>query len=184
MAAENSDEPLAPSDLTSAYLSVQSNIITTFDNQTLISTHHALHFLVNSIRLGMSPEPPHKQNDELVAIILRCQMPLNRCVEFFAADCPGAPRSLRKQFMQDMEGERMDAEIKFGGGAALRRSGSGHSREASRRKWSPKVTEVWFEAAKVALAERGLQEHKPDGIYFFPGCSQELLIGCPGCKLK
>jgi len=86
--------------------------------------------------------------------------------------------------MQDMEGERMDAEIKFGGGAALRRSGSGHSREASRRKWSPKVTEVWFEAAKVALAERGLQEHKPDGIYFFSGCSQELLIGCPGCKLK
>jgi len=184
MAAENSDEPLTPSDLNSAYLSIQSNIITTFDNQTLISTHHALHFLVNSIRLSMSPEPPHKQNDELVAIILRCQMPLNRCVEFFAADCPGAPRGLRKQFMQDMEGERMDAEIKFGGGAVLRRSSSGHSREASRRKWSPKVTEVWFEAAKVALAERGLQEHKPDGVYFFPECSQELLIGCPGCKLK
>ncbi|RPA99778.1 hypothetical protein L873DRAFT_1737855 [Choiromyces venosus 120613-1] len=184
LAAENSDEPLTPSDLNSAYLSIQSSIISTFDNQTLISTHHALHFLVNSIRLSMSPEPPHKQNDELVAIILRCHMPLNRCVEFFAADCPGAPWGLKKQFMQDMEEERADAENKFGGAAALRRSSSGHSREASRRKWSPKVTEVWFEAAKVALAQRGLQEHKPDGVYFFPECSQELLIGCPGCKLK
>ncbi|KAG0128235.1 hypothetical protein HOY82DRAFT_580198 [Tuber indicum] len=184
IAAENSDEPLTPSDLNSAYLSIQSSILATFDNQTLISTHHALHFLVNSIRLSMSPEPPHKQNDELVAIILRCQIPLNRCVEFFAADCLGASRGLRKQFMQDMEGERADAEVRFGGGAGLRRSISGHSREASRRKWSPKVTEVWFEAAKVALAERGLQEHKPDGVYFFPECSQELLIGCPGCKLK
>ncbi|CUS06970.1 unnamed protein product [Tuber aestivum] len=184
MAAENSDELLTLNDLNSAYLGIQSNILTTFDNQTLISTHHALHFLVNSIRLSMSPEPPHKQNDELVAIILRCPIPLNRCVEFFAADCPGAPRGLRKQFMQDMEGERADAEIRFGGGTAPRRSSSGHSREASRRKWSPRVSEVWFEAARIALAERGLQEHKPDGVYFFPECSQELLIGCPGCKLK
>lgn len=80
----------------------------------------------------------------------------------------------------------MDMEAKFGGGKGLRRMTSGHSREASRRMkaWMPRVGEVWFDSARKALAERGLKEHMPDGVYFFPDCSQELLIGCPDCRLR
>lgn len=145
-----------------------------------------MHFLVNSIRLSMSPEPPHNQNDEIVALMLRCQSSLKRCVEFFAADAPNASGRLKKQFMTDMQEERVDMEAKFGGGKGLRRMTSGHSREASRRMkaWMPRVGEVWFDAARKALAERGLKEHMPDGVYFFPDCSQELLIGCPDCRLR
>jgi hypothetical protein len=178
MEADSSDEPLAPGDLSKTYTKIQEQLIESLDDQTLISTHHALLFLVNSIRLSMS-EPPRTQSDELVAIILRGQAPLKRCVEFFAADSNSAPRSLRKQFMQDMQEERAEAEAKFGG--TITRSSS---REANRRKnWSPRVSEVWFEVAKRALEARGLNEHTPDGLYCFPGCARELLIGCLGCKL-
>lgn len=116
--------------------------------------------------------------------MLRCQSSLKRCVEFFAADAPNASGRLKKQFMADMQDERVEMEARFGGGKGLRRTGSGHSREASRKGsvWMPRVGEVWFDAARKALQERGLKEHKPDGVYFFPDCSQELLIGCPDCK--
>lgn len=79
----------------------------------------------------------------------------------------------------------MDMEAKFGGGKGLRRMTGGYSREANKKaKWLPRVGEVWFDAARKALAERGLKEHMPDGVYFFPDCSQELLIGCPDCRLR
>lgn len=110
---------------------------------------------------------------------------MKRCVEFFAADAPNASGRLKKQFMADMQEDRVDMEAKFGGSKALRRMTSGYSREASKKvKWLPRVGEVWFDAARKALAERGLKEHMPDGVYFFPDCSQELLIGCPDCRLR
>ncbi|KAH8153263.1 uncharacterized protein LAJ45_02850 [Morchella importuna] len=186
-AAENSDDyhtPPSPLDLTNTYTTIQSSIIGTFDNSTLISTHHAMHFLVNLLRLSLSPEPPHNQNDEQVALILRCTMPLQRCVEFFAADVPSASGRLRKQFMSDMQDERVEMEAKLVGRAL---GGSGGGRRGSaygRRVWAPRVGEVWFDAAKKALGERGLREHGPDGVYFFPDCSQELLVGCPDCQLR
>ncbi|KAH0607006.1 uncharacterized protein H6S33_002994 [Morchella sextelata] len=184
-AAENSDDyhtPPSPLDLTNTYTTIQSSIIGTFDNSTLISTHHAMHFLVNLLRLSLSPEPPHNQNDEQVALILRCTMPLQRCVEFFAADVPSASGRLRKQFMSDMQDERVEMEAKLVGRAAGGRRGSTYG--GSRRVWAPRVGEVWFDAAKKALGERGLREHGPDGVYFFPDCSQELLVGCPDCQLR
>jgi len=93
---------------------------------------------------------------------------------------------LKKQFMADMQKECDEMETRFGGGKGLRRMGSGHNRDGGRRAkaWMPRVGEVWFDVARKALVERGLEEHTPDGVYFFPDCSQELLIGCPGCKSR
>ena len=179
MAADSSDEPLTPEDVSRAYTKIQETLIESFDDQTLISTHHALRFLVNSILLIMSPDPSYGRNDELVSIILRGQTPLNRCVELFAADSFSAPRSLRKRFMQDMQEERINAEAKFGGGNVKR-----GSREVSRRtSWTPNLGEVWFDVAKRALAARGLKQHEADGLYFFSGCTREFFIGCPGCRI-
>ncbi|KAL7273810.1 hypothetical protein RUND412_003301 [Rhizina undulata] len=190
LAAENSDEhSLSPSELSRTYFDIQSSIIASFDNATLIASHHAMHFLVNSMRLYMSPEPPHTQNDEMIVLMLRCSTSLRRCVEFFAADSPSAPRTLRKQFMLDMQVERDESEARSGKTATnnIRRHSSVYGRStkererAERKVWTPKIGEVWFEAAKKALVDRGLKEHRQDGVYFFPDCTSELIVGCPDC---
>jgi len=184
LAAENnSDTPPTNALLAQIYREVQAGIIATWPDTALISTHHAFHFLVNTIRLAISPDPPHNTNDDTVCIMLRCPCPLQRCLEFFAADTPSAPSRLRRQFMIDMQEEKEKAgvleHIVFGGPDKKtgKRRGTGSVKEPS---WNPRVSEVWFEVAKCELRKRGLEQHLADGIFrFSPG---EVMVGCPECQ--
>ncbi|KAF8251866.1 hypothetical protein K440DRAFT_612203, partial [Wilcoxina mikolae CBS 423.85] len=155
LAAENnSDTPPTNALLAQIYREVQAAIIAMWPDTALISTHHAFHFLVNTIRLALSPDPPHNTNDDTVCIILRCPSPLQRCLEFFHADTPSAPSRLRRQFMIDMQDEKEKADllahVVFGGldRKAGKRRGTGSAGESS---WNPRVSEVWFEVARCEL---------------------------------
>ncbi|KAI5804425.1 hypothetical protein EDC01DRAFT_419370 [Geopyxis carbonaria] len=189
LAAENtSDDPPTLPQLASIYRSVQAELVAPFADATLVSTHHAFHFLVNSLRIGISPEPPHTTNDATVSVLLRCPAPLTRAVEFFAADAPASPPRLRRTFMLDMQRERDELRIATGGGGRKRGKslGARHTTEEAREheSWSPKIGEVWFEVARAELRRRGLERHRSDGVYFFPECQGEVLVGCPECIVK
>ena len=101
------------------YRDVQAQIVARWPDSALLATHHALHFLVNTLRLAISPDPPHTINDDVVCVMLRCPTPLQRCIDFFAADSPTGSSRLRRQFMLDMQAEKqacaMLAPVVFGG---------------------------------------------------------------------
>ena len=108
--------------LSDVYRDVQAQIVARWPDSALLATHHALHFLVNTLRIAISPDPPHTINDDVVCVMLRCPTPLQRCIDFFAADSPeGSPR-LRRQFMLDMQTEKQAcarlAPVVFGGGGS------------------------------------------------------------------
>jgi hypothetical protein len=186
LAAEDAAGAAPTADLLKeVYHGVQADIIKSWSNSVLMSTHHAFHFLVNSIRLAMSPDPPHNKGDDTVLIMLRCSCPLQRCNEFLAADVPSAPGKLRRQFMIDMEDEKEQVEmltnVVFGAGdrKAGRRRGSGLSRDLG---WELKIREVWFDVAKDELRRRGLERHRTDGLFLLPEVQGEVMVGCPGCQ--
>jgi hypothetical protein len=170
--------------LMEVYHGVQDGIVKAMPDNVLVSTHHAFHFLVNSIRLAMSPEPPHNKGDDTVLIMLRCSTPLQRCSEFLAADVPSAPGKLRRQFMLDMEDEKEQVDmlpnVVFGSGdrkAARRRSGL--PRDLG---WEVKIREIWFNVARNELRRRGLERHRADGLFLLPEVQGEVMVGCPGCQ--
>ncbi|KAI5816738.1 hypothetical protein BZA77DRAFT_53890 [Pyronema omphalodes] len=181
--------------LSSTYREVQAALISRWPDSALISTHHAFHFLVNTIRLKISPDPPHNTNDETVCTMLRCTAPLRRFNEFFMADTPSAPGRLRRQFMTDMQVEKEKAgwmvDFVFGGIAGTDPSMGNGARAGGRRRstmhrereptWSPRVGEVWFEVARAELKKRGLEKHEPDGRFRWQ--QGEVVVGCPECRL-
>ncbi|KAI5853384.1 hypothetical protein BZA05DRAFT_336742 [Tricharina praecox] len=187
VARENThaDGPPTAAMLTQIYREVQESIVTTWSDGAIISTHHAFHFLVNTVRLSLSPEPPHNTNDDTVSVMLRCTNPLQRCSEFFAADSPGSPSRLRKKFMMDMQDEKEKAEllasVVFGGDRKVgKRRASGMVKDLP---WAPRMGEVWFEVARNELRKRGLEQHAADGLFRFPEVQGEVMIGCPGCQV-
>ncbi|KAI5779420.1 hypothetical protein DFH27DRAFT_489207 [Peziza echinospora] len=126
------------------YISIQRTIFTNLSSADLIATHHCMTFLVNSIRLSLSPEPPHNQNDILVTTLLRSHAGLERILAYFQADSVGTRnggRQLRRAFMQSMQRDREEAEskspISFGGGG-----------------YRPKVKETWFLVATEEMERR------------------------------
>ncbi|KAA8912761.1 hypothetical protein FN846DRAFT_932653 [Sphaerosporella brunnea] len=170
--------------LMEVYHGVQDGIIKAMPDNVLMSTHHAFHFLVNSIRLAMSPDPPHNMGDDTVLIMLRCASPLQRCNEFLAADVPSAPSKLRRQFMADMVGEKEQVEmltnVVFGASdrKAGKRRGSGLAKDLG---WELKIREIWFDVARNELRRRSLERHRADGLFLFPEVQGEVMVGCPGC---
>lgn len=171
--------------LTQIYREVQESIVMTWSDEAIINTHHAFHFLVNTVRLALSPEPPYNTNDEMVSVMLRCTSPLQRCNEFFIADSPGSPSRLRKKFMLDMQDEKEKAEllasVVFGGERKVgKRRASGMTKDPP---WAPRMGEVWFEVARNELKKRGLGQHAADGLFRFPDVQGEVMIGCPGCQV-
>jgi hypothetical protein len=155
--AENDDIPIKTSELSAIYREIQCAIIQSFPDPILISTYHAMNFLVNSLRIAISPEPPHNANDDTVSLMLRCPTSLQRCVEFLAADSPSAPSRLRKQFMVDMQGERYDAESR---GMDLQRlkNMKGKSRRSTSISsgpaegvWNPRIADIWFVNARTEM---------------------------------
>ena len=178
--------PPPPELLAQMYRDVQTRIIAQWPDNILLSTHHAFHFLVNSIRLAISPEPPHNTNDDTVSVMLRCPMPLQRCNEFFAADNPAAASKLRRQFMLDMEGEKVKTQLLTSvlfddAHQPVKRRGSGMLK--SEANWTPRMGEVWFESAKNELRIRGLERHRPDKIHRFAEVQGEVMVGCPDCEV-
>ncbi|KAF8472038.1 hypothetical protein BDZ91DRAFT_717070 [Kalaharituber pfeilii] len=153
------------------YLQIQREFLSALPSKTLVTTHHCMTFLVNTIRVSVSPDPPHNQNDALVCTLLRCTSAFLRMIDYFDADS-GAPsargggRGLRKTFMQTMQREKEVAEqqgpIMFGGPGYV-----------------PKIKETWFMAAKEELERRGLRGHEPE-VYMFKGV-REVRLGCQLC---
>ena len=187
VARENThaDGPPTAAMLTQIYREVQEAIITTWSDGAIIRTHHAFHFLVNTVRLALSPEPPYNTNDEMVSVMLRCTSPLQRCNEFFAADSPGSPSRLRKKFMTDLQDEKEKTElltsVVFGGDRKVgKRRASGMVKDLP---WTPRMGEVWFEVARNELRKRGLEQHAADGLFRFPEVQGEVMVGCPGCQV-
>lgn len=177
----------APIHLSRLYNEVQTAIIGDWPDAVLLSTHHAFHFLVNSIRVAFDPQPPHDKGNDLVSLMLRCPSPLQRCNEFFAADLPTASRRQHAQFMMDMEQEKEKiafiSNIIFGDD----RKGNGRRRgsllSGCSAVWDPKLRETWFDAAKKELSRRGLTKHTAEKVFTFPGVAGEVMIGCPDCEL-
>ena len=126
-------------------------------------------FLVNTIRLSLSPEPPHNQNDIVVTTLLRSFNSLNRILEYFLADSSGSRnggRHLRKNFMTSMQREMEEAELR------------------SPITWGdsnrPRVKETWFEVANEEMERRGLRGHEPE-LYNFNG-GPSVRVGCQMCR--
>lgn len=186
MAVEGGGEGPPPDLLAQMYREVQIAIINQWPDSVLLSTHHAFHFLVNTIRLAISPEPPHNTNDDIVSVMLRCPTPLQRCNEFFAADTPSTSGRLRRQFMLDMQDEKVRTELLanllFEDGIKTgKRRGSSLYKGPS---WTPRMGEVWFESARNGLRARGLERHRADGMYYFPEVQGEVMVGCPDCQVR
>ncbi|PGH01339.1 hypothetical protein AJ80_09029 [Polytolypa hystricis UAMH7299] len=164
-----------PSDRTTMYRDLQRTILQTppfTDTATLISTHHCIHVLVTYLRSALSPEPPHQANDPCVSMLLTtCS--LARIAEFFAAEKGGGnQRVMRREFMHNMQADfdryRDDesAAKVFGGGQA--------------GKEPPPVREIWFEAAKNEMRERGVLQHETEEwVVVWEGA--RISMGCQHC---
>ncbi|RPB21958.1 hypothetical protein L211DRAFT_827589 [Terfezia boudieri ATCC MYA-4762] len=159
-----------PTTLLTTYLNIQREIITTLPSSVLITIHHGMTFLVNTMRLSLSPEPPHNHNDVLVCSLLRSHMALNRIHEYFLADSGttrNGGRNLRKAFMEKMQREKEVAELRspisFGG-----------------QDYQPKVKETWFQVAKEEMERRRLAGHQPE-LYTFRGLPS-VRLGCQLCR--
>ena len=159
-----------PSTLLMKYLDIQQEIISSISDTDLITIHHCMTFLVNTMRLSLSPEPPHNQNDALVCSLLRSHIAMNRILEYFLADSAttrNGGRNLRKNFMEKMQREKEESEmrspINFGG-----------------QEYQPKVKETWFAIAKGEMEKRGLGGHQPE-IYTFKGIPS-VRFGCQMCR--
>lgn len=170
LAAESGDYMDRPNldALRATFRDVQRVLIQDLGDKELVSRHHAFTFLVNSIRIALSPEPPHNVNDELVGVLLRCKAPLAACVRFFDADRPNASRKLSKLFMQEMQTEREELRARLDLKKGV--------------EWRPRIGEVWFEIAREELKKRGLQRHRCDGMFVLPGTQKKFVIGCPDCE--
>ncbi|KAF8418231.1 hypothetical protein EV426DRAFT_345294 [Tirmania nivea] len=162
--------PTEPSTLLTTYLHIQREIISTLPSSVLITIHHCMTFLVNTMRLSLSPEHPHNHNDALVCLLLRSHVALKRILEYFLADSGttrNGGRNLRKAFMEKMQREKEEAELRspinFGG-----------------RDYQPKVKETWFQVAKEEMEKRRLAGHQPE-LYIFKGIPS-VRLGCQLCR--
>lgn len=141
---------------------------------------------MNTIRIAISPEPPHSQNDVTVAVMLMSENALGRCLEYLLADVASNPWKLRKQFMEDMEREKDEAAEMFGraggtvaGRANNRRRTSSLTDESERVEWRPKIGGVWFHVVEEELKRRGLERHSKEWVHRWE--EGELVVGCTGC---
>lgn len=159
-----------PSTLLTTYLNIQREIVSTLPSSVLITIHHGMTFLINTMRLSLSPEPPHNHNDVLVCSLLRSHIALNRILEYFLADSGttrNGGRNLRKSFMEKMQREKEEADLRspinFGG-----------------QDYLPKVKETWFQVAKEEMEKRKLGGHQPE-LYTFRGIPS-VRLGCQLCR--
>ena len=154
---------LPPSEQRHINLTSQISIISSLDSVDLVKTHHTMTLLVAHMRLATTPEPPHLKNDEWISMLLH-QSGMQRIVEFFAADGPKAPRTLRISFMKRMQSDFDELE------------------KRNINDKPPPIRDFWFDAAMDAMKKRGLVPHNPD-LVAIPQYGMFVNIGCGSCAM-